>query len=656
MIAPLFPERTKFHRVRFDRGRSFLLILVTLFGIFLTVPESFAQSVDVTSQVKVTRSGLVLNRQTSTYDSLITVTNSSPTVLIGPLILVVSNVAPGSVTLFNSSGDDPSGYPVVDLPVPPAGLLPGQSISKVLLKFSNPSRAVVTYTTAVNKIIQQTATPIDSTTFYNLVSQGTLKIVDSGVLNAEKLQQAAKDAANIQLVTNFFATHSGSTFLSDPANLIPRTKAIPIKPSGSGGFLLSYMDSSGQAQTVTTLGLSSIYQSLASGIETVPSYRNQIGLYTALYSSLRENNIPIYDPQTNNLIPTPGVLTDFPADQIRTYNDLIVGNLADIKARLPQFNPGFSRPLNCSDELGAAPDDMAIGDRTGYGFLNPIGIMGLNNFTFPLKNFVTCIKNQGKRGTCHAFSTVAALEETYAKKNHLWVNLSEQDLMNQFRLWWYPNNSLEDGIPWLELTSLRDTGYHLSFENGWTYNPSIYRGSFFGTFYDSCINYPETCSNSSHQGHEYSTITEGGGVGYAFSSPVIGNNDRLAFTPQSLVNFWDVSQQDLSIAYLQLHMIFGHPVTIGMILPDEFSKPDANGFVTYAPSGTTNTGKHEVNVIGFITNEELIARLPKAPQGAGGGYFIVKNSWGVGFGDRGFVYLPWNLVRDYTLEGVAITD
>jgi hypothetical protein len=411
-----------------------------------------------------------------------------------------------------------------------------------------------------------------------------------------------------------------------------------------------------------TLGLSSIYQSLASGIETVPSYRNQIDLYTALYSTLREYNIPIYDPQTNNLIPTPGVLSNFPADQIRTYNDLIVGNLADIKARLPQFNPGFSRPLNCSDELGAMPDNMAIGDRTGYGFLNPIGIMGLNNFTFPLKNFVTCIKNQGKRGTCHAFAAVAALEETYAKKNHLWVNLSEQDLINQYRLWWYPNNSNEGGSPWEELTSLRDTGYHLGFEYGWTYNPSIYRGSFFGAFYNSCINYPDTCSNSSHQGHEYSTITEGGGVGYAFSSPVIGNNDRLAFTPQSLVNFWDVSQPDLSAAYMQLHLMFGHPVAINILLPDEFSKPDANGFVTLAPGTTqnpsepTNTGLHEVNVIGYITNEELISRLPKAPQGSGGGYFIVKNSWGVGFGDRGFVYLPWNLVRYYTLEGVAITD
>ena len=104
---------------------------------------------DVTSLVTVTRSGLVYNRTTNTFDSLLTITNSSTSVLTGPLILAISQIAPSSVTLSNPTGLTSSGNPYVSLTVPAGGLSPGQSISNVLLKFSDPNRAAFTFNSLV---------------------------------------------------------------------------------------------------------------------------------------------------------------------------------------------------------------------------------------------------------------------------------------------------------------------------------------------------------------------------------------------------------------------------------------------------------------------------------------------------------------------------
>jgi len=128
-------------------------LLMGLCGFIIGVvapPHLFAQGlVDLSGQVTVTRSGLVLNRSTNTFNSLATVTNSSTSVLTLPLQLVVSSITPAGITLVNPSGLTPSGQPYVNLQTPPNGLAPGQSISNILLAFSDPKRVTFTFATVV---------------------------------------------------------------------------------------------------------------------------------------------------------------------------------------------------------------------------------------------------------------------------------------------------------------------------------------------------------------------------------------------------------------------------------------------------------------------------------------------------------------------------
>ena len=89
--------------------------------------------------------GLVYNRTTNTFDSLLTITRSSISILAGPLILVISQITPSSVTPSNPTGLTSSGNPYISLTVPAGGLSPGQSIPSVLLKFSDPNRVAFTF-------------------------------------------------------------------------------------------------------------------------------------------------------------------------------------------------------------------------------------------------------------------------------------------------------------------------------------------------------------------------------------------------------------------------------------------------------------------------------------------------------------------------------
>jgi C1A family cysteine protease len=75
---------------------------------------------------------------------------------------------------------------------------------------------------------------------------------------------------------------------------------------------------------------------------------------------------------------------------------------------------------------------------------------------------------------------------------------------------------------------------------------------------------------------------------------------------------------------------------------EEFTGP-TNGYVPYnSADPTTSLGGHAVHLVGYIDNSALAANpaTASAPPGAGGGYFLVKNSWGTCAGDVGYYYVP----------------
>jgi len=88
-----------------------------------------------------------------------------------------------------------------------------------------------------------------------------------------------------------------------------------------------------------------------------------------------------------------------------------------------------------------------------------------------------------------------------------------------------------------------------------------------------------------------------------------------------------------------------HPVAIGFRWPkkDEKYRKIVNGLMIVPPEEGVFDG-HSVLLVGFKDDKDI----------PGGGYFIFKNSYGKEYGENGYGKMPYEYVRKYANDGVAI--
>ena len=131
------------------------------------VSAAQALTQDITSQFAITRSGLVLNRTTNTFDSTVTLRNSSGAPVLAPIDVVVGGL-PAGVTLANKAGDEPDGRPYVS-PMAAGALLQSGGTLTFVLKFANPAR--VTFTSTL-QILYTVEAPPDAPSLLSVVATG----------------------------------------------------------------------------------------------------------------------------------------------------------------------------------------------------------------------------------------------------------------------------------------------------------------------------------------------------------------------------------------------------------------------------------------------------------------------------------------------------
>jgi C1A family cysteine protease len=490
------------------------------------------------------------------------------------------------------------------------------------------------------------ATMIDKAQFLQLLNQGGLRLttLHQGERDDERREERHRDLEN--LVKRYLREHPELTNLAQLVTNDPEP-GPGIQPRGDGTWLLLLPS---VERSVVTLGraekLNGIYNSILFSTDRAAN----LNLYTQVYNNLPGGYLESIDTPP----PTPVQLANSNLSQIQAS---IAALGHDWQAIVGHVSHQFPIPaLGCQAETGAGIFNLQQGDRAGnLDYCSPSAAGIYANFDFPNKSYNTCVKSQGSRGTCHSFAITSATELQISMKHNVKVNLSEQDLMEHYRLLWQPALQQESGDPLEEANDIITNNYFQPYEYNWDYNPALLEYVSKGALTNTCSDYVtgEPCSN---------TAPEAPQVCASFRVRQLSCGYRDAQIPHgpyqisSVTSFWDPSDAEKSTEMTILSLAFNNSVVLSLSLSPGFQGA-AGGYVPYTPAdlAAPSVGSHIIHVIGFIGNDELLQKLPKAPPAAGAGYFIVKNSWSNCVGDGGYYYLPWNYVRDRVTNGFSIT-
>jgi C1A family cysteine protease len=99
---------------------------------------------------------------------------------------------------------------------------------------------------------------------------------------------------------------------------------------------------------------------------------------------------------------------------------------------------------------------------------------------------------------------------------------------------------------------------------------------------------------------------------------------------------------------IRLLISYQLPSMFGFTVFSSISQAKDSGKIPYPYLGDTVLGGHAVAAVGYDDNMEIKHTHPKSKATTGA--LLIRNSWGTGWGERGYGWLPY----DYVLHGLAI--
>ena len=240
-------------------------------------------------------------------------------------------------------------------------------------------------------------------------------------------------------------------FLQSTPNKPPQLQELLKKAAETPESGTDVPDKLSNGNTVILMGLGTQIRNQVISYELSTSPDNALGVYRLNYDILPADLKP--------KLPNPDSLQGKPISEINAARDqlekLLALNPGAIKGARPEVVGGSAVPSNQNGAQIRTQDAVqpGVGQDNGNNSAcnQPTGYFA--TFWFPLKYFLSPMKDQGKRGNCWAFTAVGAIESRERVQNDNPVDISEQFFVNKVKRQWRPNDLMESES---SFTALKD--------------------------------------------------------------------------------------------------------------------------------------------------------------------------------------------------------